>query len=254
MDPPVIVCGAPRSGTAMIRNLIGSHPDIVFSNEFPLERLPSVEPLFDEYARLFHQAPYRGDWAPRKAQLMRWLWFAGSSPARLEAGLSSRRFGNKTPWAELATDFYDDAFEVAPPRYVYTLREGGRVILSRLNMPWGRPPSIHRQLDRYKESVRAMERFRRRAGDRLFVVQLDRGLDTEADRLELARQLLDFLDEDVTQEVRSFVRRWPRVQPTSSVSGQDQVLTELPPDGQRVLDEDTEFQEMMATYGYRSDA
>lgn len=254
LTPPVIVCGVARSGTTFVQNLIDAHRDIAMSDEFFLYRMPTIEQLLTELGDAFPAR--RGDWPHRRAQIVRALWFGLSGEQRAAVGLSARRFGNKTPGAERYFDFYDQLFEVALPQYVYVLRRGADVFLSRANVRWGdRVPPIEKQLRWYKHSVAVMEEFRARHPERLHVVQVDRTGDTVEDRWKLVQGLFGFIGEIPDAGVGQFVEDWPRPQ-TSRAKVEQQgrdLVTELTEEQRRVLDADQDYQELLRRYGYASE-
>jgi hypothetical protein len=247
---PIIICGPARGATSAVRELLSAHRDIVITNEFPLQRLPSLVPFLEELGTLVESGSYRGDWAIKKAETLRSLWFVASGEGA-RGRRQSRRFGNKTPWAEFHFEWLDSIFEREPPQYVFALREGDKVFLSHRNTDWASGQHLDKLLQRYKESLDRLEAVREHNPSRLFLVQLDRVGDQEADRWRLIEPLFEFLGEKPDDGVSKFVREWPRVNPISRDPGWKPRFERLPPEDERRLAADTEYQELMHRYGYR---
>jgi hypothetical protein len=250
---PIIVCGVARSGTTFVQDLLDAHPEIGVSDEFFLYRMPAVQALFGELAATVAERVGPENWPQRKAQLMRALWFQASRQPRLEKGLTSRRFANKTPGAEHYLDFYDDVFSGAPPLWIYMLREGRQVFVSRKNMRWGKIPTIRQQVRRYLDSLALIEAYRQRNPERVLVFQLDRIEATPAARRAAVDRLFAYVQEQVVDEVADFVERWRPVQTSvqhHARTGPGEILTELPPDEQKFLGRHRDYQSAMQRYGY----
>jgi hypothetical protein len=249
---PIIVCGIARSGTTFARDLLHAHPDIAMSDEFFLYKIPSIIPMFTELATAFETLHSRGDWNERKAQIMRMLWFYTSQSQRMEEGMNARRFGNKTPGAEHYIEFYDSIFDANSPLYVYLLRQGEKVFLSRYNVDWGNIPPIRGQLKRYLNSISVIEAYQEVHPDRVYILQLDRITPTFEARLEETQKLLAFLGEHLVDEMLPFISTWKPVQTTAQVRRKDpqSTIRELPQEDKRVLYSNDEYNRYMAKYGY----
>jgi hypothetical protein len=242
-----------RSGTTFTQDLLDAHPEIGVSDEFFLYRVPAVQSLFDELNAIVANRAGAENWPQRRAHLMRTLWFHGSRESRLVKGMSSRRFANKTPGAEQYLEFYDGVFAAAPPLYVYMMREGRKVFISRNNMSWGKKRGIKQQVKGYLDSLAVLEAYRREHGDRVFVFQLDRIEPTPEARLREVTRLFAFLREDVVDEVARFVQKWKPAQTSVQYrrrTGGSEILTELPHDEQTYLDRHRDYQAVMRRYGY----
>lgn len=249
LTPPIIVCGVARSGTTFARDLIASHPEIAMSDEFFVYRFPSLMRFLEELESTWPQSEYRGELKDRKGDIMRALWFHTSSEPIRRRGVNSRRFGNKTPGAERYFDFYDRVFEASPPQYVYLLRRGMDVFVSRLNMPWQGQPSLQGQLKRYFRSISLMESFRRRHPGRLYILQLDRIGPSYEQRIQAVEKLFGFFGEEPGDQVRRFVDQWRPVQLGATLA-RGPLVTSLPDEDQELLAGHSEYQEVMQRYGY----
>ena len=248
-EAPIIVCGVARSGTTFVRDLIDSHPDIAMSDEFFLYRISSLSTLLKELEAV---AGKRCNWSSARSKLVRAMWFCATDEKRQEKGVSARRFGNKTPGAEHYFDFYEEVFADAPPKYVYVMREGERVFLSRLNMRWGRTPTIGQQVKRYLLSIAKFEAFLSRSPDRIHLLRIDQIGEAYEDRVEEVERLFAFIGENVTAHVQQFVERWRHAQTTSGKhkNHPENVLHALPDKAVKFLASHGAYQACMAKYGY----
>lgn len=232
-DRPIIVCGPARGGTSTVRAMLNLHPEIQLGREVPLGRLPSLRPLLREAAE------YQGElWtAPRKAEVVRSLWFAASRPMPYPP---ARRWGMKTPWSEFDSELWD----AVNPLYVYALRRGDRVFQSHIRLGWhdGPPRGL---IDRYKRSLRTFEVLRARGAAHM--VQLDR-YDSAEGRRHVAEGVFDFVgekaDESILQTIADFTGRLNA--PTSRPGEEPR----LPADWRAELAGDDEYRQLMATFGY----
>lgn len=250
---PIIICGVARSGTTFARDLLDAHPDIAMSDEFFIYKMPSIEALFTEIETAFVSLVNRGDWSERKGSLMRMFWFYTSKGFRIERGMTTRRFGNKTPGAEHYIQFYDSVFEGNRPIYVYLLREGEKVFLSRYNVSWGNVPPIQGQLKRYIDSIETIENFREQNLDRVFILQLDRIEPTFEARLKETKKLFSFIGEDVLDDMLPFMREWRPIQTTEHALRKTSTpkLHELPNEAKQFLGNNKKYQSLMEKYAYK---
>jgi hypothetical protein len=247
---PILICGRVRSGTTFARALLESHPDIAISDEFPIWEMPSLPGFLQEATRNFRSVE-RGDWDDRRAGIIRAIWFNYSNDERLEKGMRSRRYGNKTPAMEWRIPFYEKAFAKTPPLYVYMLREGERVFASRNAMPWrDAPPPVERQLRQYLNSLRWIEEFREEHPARVMICQLDRIEPTYEARRKATETLLDFLGESIDPAMEGFIREWRSVHTLGDIK-ESPPRAVLPPKDKELLEENEEYQQAMRRYGYR---
>ncbi len=250
---PILICGRIRTGTTFTRALMRTHPDIAVSDEFPIWRMPSLTSWFDEADKEF-AVINRGKWEDRRAQIMRAIWFNFSYDASLSKGMHSRRYGNKTPGLERETPFYDKIFSKNPPLYVYNLRKGEDVFISRNNMPWKEEaPSIEKQLQQYLGSIRVIEAYKEKHPDRVYILQLDRIEASFEARLEVAKELFHFIGEKIIPKMMPFIRAWPNVHTTSDIrketdKGNDR--KELPREDKEYLESSEDYQKVLRKYGY----
>jgi hypothetical protein len=235
VERPIVVCGPARGGTTATRAILNGHPEVSLAGEVPIGRLPSMRALLDEIAA-FH-----GDgWtAERRAEVVCALWYAASR-SRVTPG---RRWGMKTPWAELRAPFWE---EMVDPLYVFSLRRGDRVFQSRLRLKREHTLSGAEMIDRYKRSIRKFEELQARG--KAYMVQIDLSEGVE-ERRRVAEGIFDFIGEDPGERrLAEIAADNERVSNPTSKPGEE---PQLPPDLQQMLDEDEEYQELMVKYGYR---
>lgn len=252
MQKPIIVCGVARSGTTFVRDLLKAHDKIVMSDEFFVQKMPHLKTFLEECEGAFPKR--RGSWSDRKSEMMRAMWFLYSNNGVGRSFLEAPRFGNKTPGAEHYFEFYDWAFEADDPLYIYVLRRGDDLFLSRLNVLWGKVPSVKTQLRKYKDSIRAMEEFQATHPERLHVVQLDRLGSSIEDRRAFTESLFAFAGETLDAGVMQIVETWPKPNKTTRTErpADQPLLTALPDRFRRVMGLDPEYQELLERYGYET--
>lgn len=217
--------------------MLNRHSEIGLAREIELVKLPSLPSLLEE------TAAHHGDaWTEqRRAEVVRALWFFVGRPVgscRFEA----RRWGTKTPWAELNAELWDSLVE---PVWLYVLRRGDQVFQSHIRLGWsegGKPTVL---LNRYKQSVRIGEEMA--AQGSAHICQLDLANDLNS-RRQLAEGIFAFLDEEIDPGVENFIREWPR--PPATSPAPDDEDAELPDEWQTLLSSDSEYQEMMLAHGY----
>lgn len=198
----------------------------------------------------------RGAWPAKSAALMRSLWYLTSNDQTIESGQQARRWGNKTPGSEKYLDFYENIFQFCPPQYIYALRDPHKVFLSVRNMPWGKNAAIKGQINRYCQSVKIIEEFKAKYPEKVLIFQIDKAGSDNASRLTAVGRLLDFLGEQLTPEVESFVSEWKQVHSTGSVRRKEtmEALTELPERDVQAMARSEDLLRIMNKYGYSQTA
>jgi hypothetical protein len=234
VERPIVVCGPARGGTTATREILNGHPEVSLTGEVPVGRLPSMRTLIDEIA-----AYHRGAWSDdRLKEVVCSLWYAASS-TRVEP---ARRWGMKTPWAEVRSPFWE---ELIDPLYVYSLRRGDRVVQSRLRL--GReqalPPGP--MIEQYKKSIRKFEELQGRGKAHMVQLDLNEGVE---ERHRVAEGIFEFIGEDPGQKrIAEIAEANERVSNPTSKRGEE---PQLPDDLRLMLEEDDEYQELMVKYGY----
>jgi Sulfotransferase family len=232
---PIVVCGPARSGTTVLQAMLNAHPAVQIAREVPLDRLPALRSLLKEIGDY-----HRDEWTEeRRAEVVRALWFAASRPAPIKP--DARRWGMKTPWSELDADLWSS---LVSPLYVYTLRRGDRVFQSHIRLGWG-GGSPARLIERYKASIRAYERLH--AAGLAHMVQVDRS-EGPRERRQSGEAVFSFIGEDPGEDLLQLIAGWEeRLNQATSTPGE---RPQLPEEWSQRLAGDSEYQEMMAAYGY----
>lgn len=233
---PIVVCGPARSGTTAMQAMFNSHPDVLIAREVPLPNMPSLKPLIAETER-----QHAREWTEeRKLEVVRSLWFATSRPMPPKPAAS--RWGMKTTWSELDADFWTSLVD---PVYVYAVRRGDRVFQSHIRLGWnfGSPEKL---IQRYKDSVRAFEKLR--SEGLACLVQLDLAESREA-RYRMAKETFEFVGVEVEEDhLRNLAALELRVNQPTSEPGEE---PELPDEWNELLEADGEYQDVIASLGYR---
>jgi hypothetical protein len=122
LDPrlhrPVLVIGAPRSGTTFLAGCIGRMPEISYH----------FEPRLTKAAA---RCVYDGSWSERRAATVFRLSYAALLLASLDGG---RRFSEKNPENSFVVPFLATALPGA--QFVHIVRDGRDVAVSHAEQPW----------------------------------------------------------------------------------------------------------------------
>lgn len=205
--PPIIVCGMPRSGTTLMRELLRSTGRIAIFDEYSPQVVTGFLPFLEETKRLMHHDGWRKvkkrEIAPRINGLMLQSWKAASKPENRLTD-NAVRFGVKTPYAELDHARLAALLEELSPVYIYTMRNPTDVYRSILRMPWGnrRPKEAY---ERWVASLTAA-----RGIDSLFAFDVDRSEDV-AYRQKWAKRVIPALLGELPDSTNRFVEEWPAV-------------------------------------------
>jgi len=216
---PIIVCGVPRSGTSLTRDLLNSHPKVIILDEFPFSQLPSTFSLMKELRTLvggFHES-WRG-LGPQEIE-ERLAWWLGSTWAAvsrdvlfhrfLARGVS--RFGMKTPSAELFFDQLQAHLGQNRPQLIFCIRDPLAVYVSLLGVPWGAHYLPEKALELFLASRNAALSIQEKDPGCLFVLNIDRANRSFRERLLLAKKLFRFLGLRLAAKSVFFCLRWPPV-------------------------------------------
>ncbi|MGQ9836132.1 MAG: sulfotransferase [Thermoanaerobaculaceae bacterium] len=216
---PVVVCGLPRSGTSLVRELLNAHKRIVILDEFPMGRMPSLMALAGELESLLQdpleswrgQAELRFQW--RLAWLVSSVWPSASRPKVLFRFLesSARRFGVKTPSAEGNYRELAKLFGPFLPQYVYCMRDPGGIYESLLSVPWGghyQPEAVLAMLEASWKAVQAIEK---EGFGTVFIFDLRQAQGELKTRLRMVARLFAFLGVPLSLGVLRFCWLWPGI-------------------------------------------
>lgn len=197
---PVVVCGLPRSGTSLVRELLNAHKRIVILDEFPMGRFPSLMTLAGELESLLQDPleSWRGQaelpFQRRLAWLVSSVWASASRPKvlfRFREG-SMRRFGVKTPSAERNYPELAKLFAPFLPQYVYCMRDPAAVYESLLSVPWGvhyQPEAVVAMMEASWQAVQAIQR---EGLGEVFIFDLRQAQEKLRTRLQVVARLFAF--------------------------------------------------------------
>lgn len=233
MKPPIIICGAPRSGTQFHRTLISTARKCLITSEINRGLIEKLA-FLDEEVRLYvKQREKRQHSLDRRAWWCISFWLSMQVAKNvdvakvLEDVLSGKVvIGNKTPSSELFLDFYTDIFAPAIPKVVYCLRSPVANFASRRSMPW-RQKTVQEMVQRFLTSIRMMEEYRTAHPDNVFVAQLDVLAPTGEAREDYARRLLDFCGLSLSRNGEEFVAGWAPVGHRERVKGERKSYKEV---------------------------
>jgi hypothetical protein len=177
--PPVFIVGSPRSGTTLLRNLLGRHPSIAICGETrffadiykrrsffgPLENLQNRQRLVEQYLSTARMQRLRVDLSALRQRL---LEEATSYPALLTTMMryysdfhGKERYGEKTPHHCFHTETLSDWYPGAS--IIHLVRDPRDVVASLQRMSWA-PKSILNNASIWLLFNRAAERSRHRPG------------------------------------------------------------------------------------------
>lgn len=215
--PPIVVCGMPRSGTSLTRDLLNTARGLLILDEFPTTRFGYLFDLARQLAAASgaRYEQWRGlDQFPhaRLLHLMATTWALASRPQVLERFLRRppRRVGMKTPLAELDWQKYEELLGPSAPVWVYCWRPPLAVYESLLSLEWGAhyTPELFGQT--LARSLAAAACLAERGRDRL--VPFDLSLASQRQkRWPQVRTLFRALGCAPSLRTLLFARRWPPV-------------------------------------------
>lgn len=215
---PVIVCGLPRSGTSLTRDLINTSSNVLILDEFPSQRFPALFKLAEELAQADRE-PYetwRGLSSQRTAralELISTAWVLASRDHLWHRFRKARldRIGMKTPLAELDYGHYERLLGSCAPVLVYCWRPPLAVYDSLLSLAWGThytPESFTATLE---SSLEAVVKLRSEQPEKVFVFEVARTLTGHNQRRQAVASLFSFLQAKRTWRTIRFVAQWPEV-------------------------------------------
>lgn len=174
---PLIVCGAARSGTRMVTDLLNKHPSFAVEEEMHaktleafFEFLDTVDSNFDSYSLR------KGRRLDKHWQLMKPVFFhvflkCANKKESVEVDSNVIYHGIKTPGYERYFDSFENVFKENPPNYVYCVRSASLVWRSWKSLGFLTDFDAFR--NRYIRSLRQACRIKKNASDRLVVFDLD---------------------------------------------------------------------------------
>jgi hypothetical protein len=218
---PILICGVPRSGTTLIRALIGSHPNLAIPDRemgwwtllYPVHRWANTPRAWQRFREALFEFPTTQTLGLDLSAIRQQ---ANAIPLGCHAqafGLllsayavqnGKPRWGEKTPLAEFYAHKMLEAFPHA--RVIHMIRDPRDVCASRRRVPWphlrNRNPykraaqrilaSIAWIAYSWRRSAQIAERHRTRHPERYFVLRYE---DLVADPVERLKHVCDFLGE-----------------------------------------------------------
>jgi hypothetical protein len=228
---PIIVYGAPRSGTTYLRAVLAAHPEVCITDEawvfvWVHHSLATLQKRIEDERRHRPQDDgsrglhLRGSEAlgalVRTAypEIVREFYRAQSRHARYWGDKNPHYVGDEEPGClETIRELFPDA------RFVHLVRDGRDVALSMMRQGW---LSFDAGLQRWRHGVERGSRFGRRLPPHQYVEL--RYEDLVADDIGMARRLFAFLDIPMHPAVERFChdqreRRTPLSGPTRDLAG-----------------------------------
>ncbi|MCR9248272.1 MAG: sulfotransferase [bacterium] len=203
VDDPIIVLGAPRSGTTYLQSILDRHPAIAMTNEVRLfEWLHrALELTHEAEAVLFERDEFRAHLERELPALVR-RYFAGKKPG-------ARWWGDKNPHYAASTATLATIARAFPgARFVHIVRDARAVLASLLNKrhadgtPWiSHPEYAHTMIANHLDFAR--EHGEALAAEQFYELRYE---DLVANDEQVARELFDWLGIPFVEEVAAFCR------------------------------------------------
>lgn len=219
-NSPVIVCGLPRSGTSLTRDLINTSSNVLILDEFPVQRFTALFAFAGQLAQADQDQyeTWRGLSSERGARIVELLataWALVSREALWRRFREGRleRVGMKTPLAELDYGHYAGLLAERAPLLVYCWRPPLGVYDSLLSLAWGAHYTPESFLKVLESSLEAIGKLRHERPKNVFVFDVARTSISRRMRMQAVAQLFAFLGAKKTWQTIRFVGRWPAVNP-----------------------------------------
>ncbi|MCA8976405.1 MAG: sulfotransferase [Planctomycetes bacterium] len=203
---PIVILGAPRSGTTYLQGIMVRHPEVAISNEVRLfEWLRRATTMPDDERVLFGRADeFLGHLRRELPGVIR-SWYAAMAPR-------ARWWGDKNPHYAESRATLDTIVELFPgARFVHIVRDPRAVIGSLLKKrhadgrPWVIPEEAHVLVGTHLNI--AAEFGQACGGERFFELRYE---DLVADDEARASELFEWLGIPFTDEVAAFCRSQQR--------------------------------------------
>ena len=176
---PLIIVGRQRAGTRFLTNLLNSFDEVTIQGEVPTHVMEKVVQFIRDIDSYYAKAADRSDrhlryhstWRRKKEDLLFSIWESASQSRAIRPRAKTRYFGYKRPNNEMYFDFYEEAFALRPPVYVYCIRNFVDNFLSVVSR-WPER-SIKETADEYLGSVAQYHKMQEAAPDRVLLFNLD---------------------------------------------------------------------------------
>lgn len=174
---PLFVFGMARSGTTNALRVLNAHPEVMLNGEISLAVLKHFFALLDGVERSYAEKDeVLAAWHARKADyiLESFGYLSKGGRGQLKKIPNARFRGHKTPRAESLFDRYEAHFRAArlEPRYFYCARNPFDCWRSHKEMAWNSHETVESFIVQYAESFSQLAQMRRRAPERVFVLNL----------------------------------------------------------------------------------
>ncbi len=219
-SPPVIVCGLPRSGTSLTRDLLNTSRNVLILDEFPSQRFSALFSLAEQLAQVDREQVeawrnLSGERLARALELVATAWALASRKhlwQRFRAGRFDR-IGMKTPLAELDYEVYERVLSGCAPFLVYCWRPPLDVYESLLSLSWGAHHTPESFLGTLEQSLGVILRLLRDHPGNIFVFDVARTRLSLQERKRVVASLFSVVGARKTWRTFRFLRRWPTVNP-----------------------------------------
>lgn len=174
---PIVICGAARSGTRMLTDILNSHSNIVIQEEMHAKTIEKYFEFIDAIGSNFEY------YSERKGKNLSVHWndslkylnfsFFASANKRGLTGFGKDIIfsGIKTPGYERYFASFDKIFPDSPPVYMYCIRDVAKVWRSWKTIGFLDDVMLFRT--RYERSLRQALKIKKSAPDRFFLFDLD---------------------------------------------------------------------------------
>lgn len=181
---PIIVCGAARSGTRMITDILNTHPEIAIQNEMHADTVEAYFKMIDVVTNTFihhseRKGKFLGDlWEKSRTGLTHAFLASACKKGPVGKQKDNLKYhGIKTPGFERYFDQFENAFSGNSPKYVYCVRAPEKVWPSWVALGYLDDVDVFHR--RYLRSLRQANKIKSKASDRFSVFDLDAFVDSD---------------------------------------------------------------------------
>ena len=174
---PLIICGAARSGTRMMTDIVNTHPEISVQEEMhakTIEAFFHLKQTIDENFRYYSDrkgVDLSKHWKSSKGALLLSYFTFANKKTELGHGKELKMYGIKTPGYERYLTEFEDIFEKKPPYYIYCLRNPSSVWRSWKSLSYLTDYKVF--LNRYRRSIRQAIKLKNTVKERFVIFELD---------------------------------------------------------------------------------
>ncbi|WP_242523999.1 sulfotransferase [Microbulbifer salipaludis] len=174
---PIIVCGAARSGTRMVTDLLNEHPEIAVQEEMHAKTIESffaflknVDDVYDHYSERKGRR-LDGSWNLSKAAFAHTFFACANKKDCIGTNKSLKFHGIKTPGYERYFEEFESVFSTLLPHYVYCVRPVAKVWRSWRSMGYLSDLEVFKI--RYQRSLRQAIKIKASAASRFVLFDLE---------------------------------------------------------------------------------